>query len=158
MKQLKNLSIFMLVALMAATFASCSKDDDDANFDLNSYIIGTWHSYKATIYIQGGPYSGKSADIEVNKTGQYSQSYVEFTFKDGGQMRMGAFQKDDNGIINWTEENGTYYISGDIITLRDNDGETVNIVFDPKNKDLCIQGTGVDSEGTPYKTTAYLKK
>ena len=158
MKQLKNLGIFMLVALMAATFASCSKDDDDANFDLNSYIIGTWHSYKATIYIQGGPYSGKSADIEVNKTGQYSQSYVEFTFQDGGRLRAGAFKKEDNGVMDWYEENVTYHVRGDVVTLTDTDGETINIVFDSKSEDLCFQGTGVDNEGTPYKTTVYLKK
>ena len=158
MKQLKNLSIFMLVALMAATFASCSKDDDNADFDLNSYIVGTWHSYKATVYAQGSQYGGQSAEVEISKTGQYSQSYFEFTFQDGGRLRMGAFKKDDNGVMNWYEENGTYLVSGDVVTLTDADGTSLAIVFDTKDKSLCFQGAGINDSGIPYKASIYIKK
>ena len=157
MKQLKNLSIFMLVALMAA-FASCSKDDDNADFDLNSYIVGTWHSYKATVYAQGSQYGGQSAEVEISKTGQYSQSYFEFTFQDGGHLRMGAFKKDDNGVMNWYEENGTYHVSGDVVTLTDTDGTSLAIVFDTKDKSLCFQGAGINDSGIPYKASIYIKK
>lgn len=158
MKQLKILSIFMLVALMAATFASCSKDDDNADFDLNSYIVGTWHSYKATVYAQGSQYGGQSAEVEISKTGQYSQSYFEFTFQDGGRLRMGAFKKDDNGVMNWYEENGTYHVSGDVVTLTDADGTSLAIVFDTKDKSLCFQGAGINDSGIPYKASIYIKK
>lgn len=158
MKQLKTLSIFMLMALMIAAFASCSKDDDNEDFNLNTYIVGTWHSYKITVYVQGGQYSGQSVDAEISKTGQYSESYVELTFKEGGQARMGAYKKNDNGVMNWYEENGTYYISGDVVTITDNNGEDDNVVFDTRSKNLCIQGTGVTENGIPYKVTAYLKK
>lgn len=157
MKQLKNLSIFMLVALMAA-FASCSKDDDNKDFDLNSYIVGTWHSYKATVYAQGSQYGGQSAEVEISKTGQYSQSYFEFTFQDGGRLRMGAFKKDDNGVMNWYEENGTYHVSGDVVTLTDADGTSLAIVFDTKDKSLCFQGAGINDSGIPYKASIYIRK
>ena len=155
MKQLKNLSIFMLVALMAATFASCSKDDDNADFDLSRYIVGTWHSYKGTVYITGGQYSGRTQDVEISKTGQYSQSYFEFTFQDGGRVKMGAFQKDDNGVMNWKEEYGTYRINGDVVTLTDADGVTANVVFGTKDRTLCFQGAGTEN-GIPYKVSIYL--
>lgn len=158
MKQLKNLSIFMLVALMATTFASCSKDDDNADFDLNSYIVGTWHSYKATVYAQGSQYGGQSAEVEISKTGQYSQSYIELTFQDGGRLRMGAFKKDDNGVMNWYEENGTYHVSGDVVTLTDTDGTSLAIVFDTKDKSLCFQGAGINDSGIPYKASIYIRK
>ena len=158
MKQLKNLSIFMLVALMAATFASCSKDDDNADFDLSRYIVGTWHSYKATVYVTGGEYSGISQDVEISKTGQFSQSYLEFTFQDGGRVRMGAFKKEDNGVMNWYEEIGTYHVSGDVVTLTDTDGTSLAIVFDTKDKSLCFQGAGINDSGIPYKASIYMKK
>lgn len=158
MKQLKNLSIFMLVALISATFASCSKDDDNAVFDLNSYIIGSWHSYKGTIYITGGQYGGNSQDVEISKTGQLSQSYFEFTFQNAGRVKMGAYQKDDNGVMNWQEENGTYRINGDIVTLTDADGVSVNVVFNTKDRTLCLQGAGTNENGIPYKVSIYMKK
>lgn len=148
----------MFVALMAATFVSCSKDDDNANIDLKSYIIGSWHSYKATVYVTGGQYSGESAEVGISKTGQYSQSYLEFTFQDGGRLRVGAFKKDDNGVMNWYEENGTYHISGDVVTLTDADGTSLAIVFDEKDRNLCIQAASTNNEGIPVKTSIYLKK
>ena len=158
MKQLKNLSIFMLVALMAATFASCSKDDDNADFDLNSYIVGTWHSYKATVYAQGSQYGGQSAEVEISKTGQYSQSYFEFTFQDGGRLRMGAFKKDDNGILHWEEEQDSYVVKGNVVTITDADGIGQDLMFDQKDNTLCLQASGVSNEGIPVKISIYLKK
>ncbi len=157
MKQLKNLSIFMLVALMAATFASCSKDDDNADFDLNSYIIGSWRSYKGTLSITGGEYSGISQDVEISKTGQFSQSYFEFTFQDGGRVKLGAFQEGDGGVLKWEEEYGTYRINGDVVTLTDADGVPADVVFRAKDRTLCLQGTGT-KDGLPYKVSIYIRK
>lgn len=148
----------MLVALMAAVFASCSKDDDNAEVDLNTYIIGSWRSYKGTVYVTGGQYSGTSQDVEISKTGQLSQSYFEFTFQDGGRVRIGAFVRDENGVMNWEEEDGTYRINGDIVTLTDVDGVSNNTVFDTKGRTLCLQGTGTNENGIPYKVSIYMKK
>lgn len=86
MKKIKVMSMFLLVAMMATVLVGCSKDDDDDNFDLNSYIIGSWHSFKGTVYVTGGQYSGISQDVEISKTGQFSQSYVVLTFQDGGRV------------------------------------------------------------------------
>ena len=156
MKQIKNLSIFMLVALMA-TFASCSKDDDNADFDLKSYIIGTWRSYKGTVYLQGGAYSGQTVDVNIGKTGQYSDAYRECTFQEGGKIKIAGFKQDENGISHWFEEYGTYSINGDIVTIRDNEGETDDLVYDEKNKTLCLQGT-YTQDGISMKILLFFKK
>lgn len=75
-----------------------------------------------------------------------------------GRQEWELTKKNDNGVMNWYEENGTYYISGDVVTITDNNGEDDNVVFDTRSKYLCIQGTGVTENGIPYKVTAYLKK
>lgn len=154
----KVMSMFLLVAMMATVLVGCSKDDDDDNFDLNSYIIGSWHSFKGTVYVTGGQYSGISQDVEISKTGQFSQSYVVLTFQDGGRVRMGTFKNDDNGIMNWYEENGAYHISGDVVTLTESDGTSSAIVFDSKDRTLCLQGVGINDSGIPYKASIYMKK
>ena len=158
MKQLKNLSIFMLVALMAATFASCSKDDDNADFDLSRYIVGTWHSYKAVGYIQGGEYYGQSYELAIDKTGQYADSYVECKFQEGNKVTVNAFKKDDNGILHWEEEQDSYVVKGNVVTITDADGTGQDLMFDQKDNTLCLQASGVSNEGIPVKISVYLKK
>lgn len=157
MKQLKTLSIFMLVALMAATFASCSKDDDNADFDLNRYIVGTWHSSKATVYFMGGEYAGESEEATISKTGQYSEAYYEMTFMDANRAKFGAFQKDENGLIHWEEEYVTYYVNGDVVKLRDDEGGTIDLVFDKKDRTLSLQISTIASD-IPIKYVLYLTK
>ena len=159
MKQVKILSIFMLVTMMATMFAGCSKDDDNSGniSNLNSYIIGTWRAYKCTIYAQGGAYNGQSADINIGKTGQYSDFYFECTFQEGGRIKTGNFKKDENGASRWFEDSGSYSINGDIVTIRDNEGEADDLVFSEKDKTLCFQMTKTE-DGVPYKVILYMKK
>lgn len=158
MKQVRFLSMFMLFALLATMFAGCSKDDDNSSIDLKSYIIGSWHSYQGTVFITGGQNSGESQNVEINKTGQFSQSYFEFTFQDGGRVKMGAFNKDENGVMKWIEENGTYRINGDIVNVTDADGVSVDMVFDKRNGTLCLQGSGITVNNIPFKVSIFLKK
>lgn len=150
------MSIFMLVALMAATFASCSKDDDNADFDLNRYIVGTWHSSKATVYFMGGEYAGESEEATISKTGQYSEAYYEVIFMDANRAKFGAFQKDENGLIHWKEEYVTYYVNGDVVNLRDDEGE-IDLVFDKKDRTLSLQISTIASD-IPIKYVLYLTK
>lgn len=157
MRQLKTLSIFLLVALLATSFVACSKDDDNSDFDLSTYVLGTWHTYKATVIVQGGAYSGESRDVEITKIGQYSDSYFESHFQEGGLAKFGKFQKDESGIEHWEEEEVTYSINGDIVTMRDSDGESVALTFDKKERALCLQVSGT-KDGIPYRMILYLKK
>ena len=158
MKQLKNLSIFMLVALMAATFASCSKDDDNADFDLNSYIVGTWHSYKAVGYVQGGPYYGQSYELQIEKTGQWAEAYIECNFFEGNKVIENVFKKDENGVLHWEEEQDVYVVKGNVVTITDVEGISEELMFDTKDKTLCFQAVATNDEGIPVKLSVYLKK
>ena len=149
----------MLVTMMATMFAGCSKDDDNSGdvSNLNSYIIGTWRTYKCTIYVQGGEYNGQSADINISKTGQYSDFYRECTFQEAWQIKMAGFKQDENGASRWYEEYGNYSINGDIVTIRDNKGDPDDLVFNEKDKTLCFQMTKTE-DGVPYKVILYMKK
>jgi hypothetical protein len=160
MKQVKTLSIFMLVALMVAMFVGCSKDDDNSGdvSNLKTYIIGSWHSYKGTAYFLGGEYSGESEEVSISKTGEFSEAYYEIKFQDAGHATFGAFQKDENGLLHWETEDVTYSINGDIVTVRDTEGTTLDLVFNESDKTLCIQVSATANDGTPTKVSIYLKK
>ncbi len=49
-KNLLRLLTVMMVAMLNVGFVSCGGDDVDETINVNSYIIGTWHSFKATGY------------------------------------------------------------------------------------------------------------
>lgn len=157
MKKVKIWGIFMLMVMMATVFKGCSKDNDSSSFELRNYIIGTWHSYKATVYVQGGAYSGKSAEATINKTGQYSEAYFEFAFQDTSRVKFGLFRQEENGLSHWVEGYGTYSINGDIVTVRIAEGETLDLIFNEKDKTLCIQIKTIQ-DGIPLKMIIYLKK
>ena len=102
MKQLKLLSIFMLVALMAA-FASCSKDDDKAEFDDNIDVklaLGTWMCIESTDTYMEQSVKGQlvGTEITINADGTYTSSAKS------GVSVMG--------------ESGTYTINGNTITAK----------------------------------------
>ena len=151
MRQLKTLSIFLLVALLATSFVACSKDDDNSDFDLKTYIIGFWCSNKAIVY-----YGGESYEVDIAKTGQFSEAYYELTFQDADHVKFGAFQADENGISRWGEEVVNYSINGDVVTLSDSEG-TYDLIYDKKDKSLCIQASRT-KDGLPMRIVVYIKK
>ena len=156
MKRIKVLSMFLLVAMMATVLVGCSKDDD-ANFDLNSYIIGSWHSYKGSVFIMGGQYAGTSNTVTVEKTGQYSDWYYEIKFLDANRATFSAYKQDENGVSNWEQEEITYSINGSAVRLKDSDGETIDLIFDEKDNSLCLQ-VSITKDDVPYKVAIYLRK
>ena len=71
---------FIYAALLLLTLPfiiSCGDDD----VELDSYIIGKWHSYKMI-----GHYPDEAISIPVSKTGEGSQSYIELIFNNGGSV------------------------------------------------------------------------
>ena len=129
---------------------SCSSDDDEV--DIKNYIVGSWHSYKATVY-----YEGQSASVDVTKSGHYSDMYIEFTFNQNGTMVMSAWQTNTSGLKNWVQDNGRYSIKDDIVSIIDSDGEVIDVVFDSKTKNLCMQSS-TTYIGSTIRTNLYLKK
>lgn len=103
MKYFKNLSVcFVLLIMMLPVISACSSDDDES-VDWNSYILGTWRSYKGTLY-----YMGETVTVSIDKTGPYSSAYWEMTFKQNGDMKIGYWKPEN--YTTWKEENTYYYL------------------------------------------------
>lgn len=145
MKQIKNLSLWMAFLMMLPLVSACG-DDDEPNLD--SYILGTWHSYKAKAY-----YMGETISMPIDRTGAMSSVYWEMTFRKGGSMTLGYWISET--FNTWGEVDCRYSINNDIVTITDSDGKTISMVY--KDKSLCLQAT-TTYEGDPMKVNVYLKK
>lgn len=154
MKQLKTWSLFMIVMMMASFVVSCGSDDDDSmNVDeLPSYLIGTWRSYSATAYS-----NGQSATKEITKTGDLSYAYYEFEFMKEKTVIMNYWKVDDKGLSHWLSETGKYSVRGDIVTIYDNNNESMDLIADLSNRTMSFKVTGKDS-GIQYTVTIHLRK
>lgn len=131
---------------------SCGSDDDEEVADVNSYIVGEWHSYKATIY-----YEGQQVTKEVTKTGEFSSAYFEMLFKIDGTMDFYSWQNNSSGINNWVKSQARYTINGDMVSILDSDGSTYDFIFDSKSKNLCLQ-LMYSYYGETAKVNLYFKK
>lgn len=152
MKKIKFWSMLMLVAMMLPLYSSCSKDSDDNSRPLDSVITGNWHSYHATAYG-----NGKKAEFDISKTGQYAQMYYEVTFFDGGSATFRHWETDTSGAMHWKEEDITYQVKGDIVTMRDSDGETIDVTYDSRAMTLCLMVNGVVND-VSIQINVYLRK
>ena len=155
MKRVKVLSMFLLVAMMATVLVGCSKDDDTP-VDLKSYAIGSWHSYKATVFFLDGKYAGESEEVTISKTGEYSEVYWELELYENGNGTLAYFQKDGEGINHWVDGIVSYSVKGDIVTVSDSEA-SIDFIFNPGDKTLSVQISKV-IEGISTKTILYLKK
>lgn len=155
MKRIKVLSMFLLVAMMATVLVGCSKDDD-APVDLKTYAIGTWHSYKATVYFLDGEYAGESEEAMISKTGQYSDMYWELNFQNTNNATFAFFQQDGNGVSHWVDGLVSYSIKGDVVTIRDSES-SMDFVFNSNDKTLSVQISKV-IDGISTRTVLYLRK
>lgn len=147
MKQIKTVSLWLLLAMLLPVVSSCSSDDDDP-VDLKTYIVGTWSSYKGTVY-----YLGQTTDVTVDKTGAMSVAYFEMTFRADGSMTIGFW--DPEVAASWVEEPATYTVKGDIVTIIDSDGEKGDLVF--KDRNLYLKITEM-YEGYPMTVNILMKK
>lgn len=152
MKQFRFLSM-MLAVMILPFMAACSSSDDDDPVLLESYIIGTWHTYKASGYG-----NSQSVEIDITKTGEYSAAYEEVVFEKGNKVTIKSWVLDKNGITHWTETPCTYTVKGDIVTITDPNGESGDLVFDAKEKTLLLKSTIVNSYGIQIFMNIYFRK
>ena len=141
----------MLMAMVLPTMVACG-DNDDPEVDINSYVIGKWHSSYAEVYN-----NGQRNSVEINKTGEFASVYIEMSFKKDGTCLLGGWQQDSNGLLKWYEEEGKYSIKGDMVDVTDSDGYTISMVFDNKQKTLCIH-TITTVNNTQVTVNLYLTK
>jgi hypothetical protein len=142
-KYLFHLLTITMLAMLSLGVTSCGGDDeDDEPINVSSYILGTWHTFKATGYAQG-----ESITLQISKAGEYSGAYIEMTFKSDGIVVGSHWEQDANGVSRWVSEEASYTVNGNIVNIT-SDGETASLFFDSSDKTLCIRGAqyinGVD--------------
>lgn len=145
MEKLKKYGMMMLLLLVALSFNACGDDEEEISID--TYLRGKWHTYKAVISAQN-----QSVDIDVSKTGQYSQLYREVVFKDGNKVDMSCYIE-DNYASRWETETGTYFVKGNVVTIYDEES-SIDFFFDPHEKNMYMRVAG-EVESIGY-TTVFL--
>lgn len=140
---------FVMIAFAAFSFSSCKSDDEEV--PLESYIKGSWHSYKGVAKV-----AGESETVDISKSGTYYFAYAEMDFHDGGQAIYRGYDLDSNGVPKWVVENVSYRTEGNTVTVTSPGGESISMVFDSK-RNLCYQTT-VTIGGTPIAISIYMKK
>ena len=147
MKKIRNYFVLMMVALMSvASFTSCNGDDDDdpESPASNSKIVGTWRCvHEKYIYKENGK-------VVEEYDGPYEGLLLyEFTSK---------------GILIMTEsgdaEMATYTLSGDKLTITNDEGDTGVVYVKKLNKnnlEFEITDKGTYQDGTTYEDYDYVK-
>lgn len=147
MEQIKNVCFWVFMMMMVSVISSCGGDDSQP-VDLNSYILGDWRSYRATGY-----YQGEMINLDVDKTGAWSMAYWEMSFKQNGNMTMGYWEPET--YTTWTWDNCKFKINGNMVTLTDSDGGSIDLVF--KDYELCFKMTQLYN-GSPLTVNVFLRK
>ena len=153
MKKLYSTLPILATMIAVLSFTACgSEDKDEIVSSPDSYIIGTWRSFKGEVF-----YNGEKTVLDIDKTGANSGSYMEIKFENGNKVTAWWWAQDNNNISHWTEGNGTYLIKGTIITITDTNGDTMDLLYDSKDRTLMLRSTPV-VDGIVFTTNIYFKK
>jgi len=113
----------LLFALVLVSFASCSSDDDNMGDDGNSALIGTW----AMAESGGGIEISVTATFNTNSSGTIV-SVITFDGTPETDTQSFTWSTDGNKLtltFDGETEILTYSIAGDVLTITDQDGDTV---------------------------------
>ena len=151
----KLYSSLMILATMIAglNFTACGgEDEDEIVSSPENYIVGTWRAFKGEVF-----YNGERTAVDIDKTGANSSSYMEFKFENGNKITAWWWAQDNNNISHWTEGEGTYLIKGTVVTITDTNGDTMDLLYDSKDRTLMLRGTPVVN-GIVVTTNIYFRK
>lgn len=147
----KETILATIIVIISTLFMSCTKDSDE-DVQIESYIKGTWHTYKVTYSFQD-----QSIDREVTKTNSFSSVYWELTFKDKGIVETSHYEEDSNKISRWKTDTNKYNIKGNIITISDNES-SADLFFNQSDRTIYMRMAG-EIEDVGYVTIfVYLCK
>lgn len=184
MKVFKNISLILLLVLLTSAFTGCTGNDDESfeETDLKSYIVGSWHSYRATVYG-----NNEKIDIDITKDNEYSSVYVEAIFRADGTATLYSWQPDKNNVSRWIAEEGVYTVSGNTVEVRDapneqpdenglnqgigfnvntgggttratTDSDVLSMMFDQKSRFLFVRASGTNEYGIDFVVNIYFRK
>lgn len=155
--------MFLLCSCFVNT--SCNSDDEQtSNVNLNSYIIGTWHSYRMTAYG-----NGQEMSVDITPNNEYSVSYAELMFDTHGNVTSSAWMTNPDGTSKWVSEVDSYTVIGNTVEINESksddttesewntsmkfqtnttasfitrasaDDKVITLMFDQTNRSLCIR-------------------
>lgn len=132
MKQLKFLSILMLVLMMMPAMVSCGDDNSDAvgggpsGSELKSRAIGTWMCTQSNDTAMGYSYDGLMVgkQVTINSDGTYTSTASTFGYE------------------------GTYVVNGNKITAKSSKGDTFVVNVNINGNTMTWDGTA--SNGTTF--------
>lgn len=136
---MKKIITLLLLFVTVFAFNGCSSDDD-ASAPIDTYLKGKWHSYKAVVSAQN-----QSVEVDVTQTNQYSQFYYEAYFKDY-TVDMSYYNYENNVSSRWVTETDNYRISGNVITIYDNQN-AIDFIYNPQNRTMYMR---IASETAEY--------
>ena len=95
--------------------------------------------------------------VDIDKTGANSASYMEFKFEKDNKLTAWWWVQDDNNLSHWTEGAGTYLVKGTIVTITDINGDTMDLLFNSKDRTLMFRIATVVN-GIAVTTNIYFRK
>lgn len=158
---------YIIMFLLCSCFViiSCNSDEEQTpDVNLNSYIIGTWHSYRMTAYG-----NGQEISVDITQNNEYSVSYAELIFDSHGNVTSSAWMTNPDGTSKWVNEVDSYTIIGNTVEIKENkrddttesgwntgmefqtntgssimtrasaDDEVITLMFDQRNKSLYVR-------------------
>ncbi len=116
MKIFRNIALVLGIILMTSIISGCNNDNDETyeNVDLRTYIIGTWHSYRATAYG-----NGQERTVDITKNNEWSAAYIEINFRIDGKAEVSGWATNTDGTTKWITEIGEYSVKDNAIELRE---------------------------------------
>lgn len=149
--KIKYFGMMVALLLTALSFNACSSDDEEEE-DIGTYLKGKWYSYKAVISRPDG-----KVEVEVSKTGQFSQIYYEAVFKDGGKVDCSYYKVGESGLSSWETETNSYSLNGNTVKLYD-ENESIDFFYNPKEKNAYMR-VAANVAGVGYTSIfIYFKK
>jgi len=142
----KNVLISFASMAILLGLSSCNNDDETTNNNTNS-IMGKWEWSKETNYNGGNPVL-----VDYEHTEECGKD--QLIFEANGKLTDIYYELPPNSECMEYKPVVSYTISGNTLTITENDGETYSVNFSITNDELKIIDTG--SDGIAY--TSILKR